>query len=290
MIRRAAAVAVVAILSPSWLLAQSTVLTVNTTSANVYKSPSTGSLVIGHATRGAVLEVTRELGSWVKVSWPAAQDRVGYVRLSMGSLGHNSPPLPSRAVGLMAARLASEPGSPAAPAIRAEPVELPLTVRPVYVTPATHVVGLGARVGGSSLGFGATARAWRRDRLGLQLAVSRYAFSSAQAPGVTSVELEPSLLYSLPDHVADYVWLRPYLGSGINVHHQTLSGATPGLGNTVSRNQLGLQVFGGGELTIPGMPRFALSADLGYHWAGTAFAGADLGGLGMSVSGHWYVK
>ena len=77
MIRRAAAVAVVALLSPSWLLAQSAVLIVNTTSANVYKSPSTGSLVIGHATRGAVLEVTRELGSWVKVSWPAAQDRVG---------------------------------------------------------------------------------------------------------------------------------------------------------------------------------------------------------------------
>jgi hypothetical protein len=287
---RAVAVAVVVLLSQSWLLAQSAVLTVNTTSANVYQSPSTGSLVIGHATRGAVLEVTRELGSWVKVSWPAAQDRIGYIRLSMGSLGHSSPRLPSRAVGLMAARLAPEPGSPAAPAIRAEPAELPLMVRPVYVTPSTHVVGLGARVGGSSLGFGATARAWRRDRLGLQLAVSRFAFSSAQAPGVTSVEFEPSLLYSLPDHVADYVWLRPYLGSGINVHHQTLSSPTPAVGNTGSGNQLGLQVFGGGELTIPGMPRFALSADLGYHWAGTAFAGTDLGGLGMSVSGHWYVK
>jgi hypothetical protein len=287
---RAVAVAVVVLLSQSWLLAQSVVLTVNTTSANVYQSPSTGSLVIGHATRGAVLEVTRELGSWVKVSWPAAQDRIGYIRLSMGSLGHSSPLLPSRAVGLMAARLAPGPGSPAAPAIRAEPAELPLMVRPVYVTPSTHVVGLGARVGGSSLGFGATARAWRRDRFGLQLAVSRFAFSSAQAPGVTSVEFEPSLLYSLKDHVADYVWLRPYLGSGINVHHQTSSSPTPAVGNTGSGNQLGLQVFGGGELTIPGMPRFALSADLGYHWAETAFAGTNLGGLGMSVSGHWYVK
>ena len=40
----------------------------------------------------------------------------------------------------------------------------------------------------------------------------------------------------------------------------------------------------------PPLAHRALSADLGYHWAGTAFAGADLGGLGMSASGHWYVK
>ena len=74
MIRLAAAVAVVVCLSPAWLCAQTAVLTVKTTSADVYKSPSTGSPVIGHAPRGTVLAVTRELGSWVKVSWPGAQD------------------------------------------------------------------------------------------------------------------------------------------------------------------------------------------------------------------------
>jgi hypothetical protein len=58
----------------------------------------------------------------------------------------------------------------------------------------------------------------------------------------------------------------------------------------VSRNTFGLQAFGGGELTFAGVPRFALSVDLGYHWVRTPFAGVDLGGPGVSVSGHWYLK
>ena len=78
MIRHAAAIAFSLCLNASWLCAQSTVFTVNTASADVHKSPSTGGPVIGQAPRGTVLEVTRELGSWVKVVWPEGQDGVGY--------------------------------------------------------------------------------------------------------------------------------------------------------------------------------------------------------------------
>ena len=86
MIRHAAAVAVVMLLSPAWLMAQSTTLTITTASANVHKAPSIGSPVIGQAARGTVLPVTRDLGSWVKVLWPAAEDSVGYVHVSWGSI------------------------------------------------------------------------------------------------------------------------------------------------------------------------------------------------------------
>jgi len=293
MIRLAAAVAVAVCLSPTWLCAQATVLTVNTASADVYKSPSTGSPVIGHAPRGTVLAVTRELGSWVKVSWPGAQD-VGYVHMSMGSLGRGFPSGPSQPAGLTSARPAAEPASPTPGAIRAgrpAPGEPPAPMRPVFVTPATHLIGLGGRVGGSTFGFGATARAWSRDRFGAQLEMSRSAWTSVGVAGrVSSIQFEPSLLYRLPDHVADYLWVRPYLGSGVNLRRQTLSNAIPGAGPSVSENTFGLQAFGGGELTFAGVPRFALSVDLGYHWVRTSFAGVDLGGPGVSVSGHWYVK
>jgi hypothetical protein len=43
-------------------------------------------------------------------------------------------------------------------------------------------------------------------------------------------------------------------------------------------------------LTFAGLSRFPLSVDLGYHWVRPSFAGVDLGGPGVSVSGHWYVK
>ena len=56
--------------SPASVLAQAAGFRVEAESASIHLSPSTGSLVIGHARRGMVLEVTRDLGSWVKVAWP----------------------------------------------------------------------------------------------------------------------------------------------------------------------------------------------------------------------------
>ena len=84
MIRQAAAVVVALCLSTSPLYAQSThvKLTVSEASATVHKSPSTGSPVIGKAPRGTELVVTREVGDWVKVSWPSAADGAGYVRVN----------------------------------------------------------------------------------------------------------------------------------------------------------------------------------------------------------------
>ena len=133
-------------------------------------------------------------------------------------------------------------------------------------------------------------RAWRPNRLGVQLDVSRYAVSGSGTPErVTSIQIEPSLLYSLPDRVTDYVWLRPYIGSGATLRRHSVSTGTPGA-DSVSGNGFGLQAFGGTELTFAGAPQFAVSADLSYHWFKTPVAGFDLGGLGVSVLGHWYVK
>ena len=90
MIRHAAAVVIVLLLSPSWVTAQGTELTVNASSASVHKAPSTASPVIGQAARGTRLAVTRNVGDWVKVAWPSAADGVGYVRVSVGSVSNGA--------------------------------------------------------------------------------------------------------------------------------------------------------------------------------------------------------
>jgi hypothetical protein len=290
MIRHLAAITVVLCLSPSWLCAQSTVFKVNTASASVHKSPSTGSPVIGKATRDAVLEVTRELGSWVKVVWPDAQDGLGYVHVSTGSIARGSIAVPNRPAGFTAAgpALGSVP-TPAPHREHTEAGEAAVSTRTVYVSTPTHIVGVGGRVGGPSLGFGASVRAWPRRRLGIQLEMSRYALTDT--PGhFTSSQLTPSLLYSLPDRLTDYLLVRPYLGAGPSLQRQTLNSATTGLSDSVSDNRLGFQAFAGGEVTFASVPRFALSADFGYHWFPSSVAGFALGGPGLSVSGHWYVK
>jgi Bacterial SH3 domain len=295
MIRHAAATAIAICLCSSSLEAQTTEFTVKVQSAPVRKAPSTGSPVIGEAPRGAVLEVTRDIGAWVKVTWPDAQDRIGYVHQTMGSLTHRST-LEERVAAAFPASAAPVPASPAATdatAIPSGPAPVPMSTRAVYVAPSTHVFGLGARVGsltGSTPeGFGISSRVWSRKRFGLQVEAARSKQTSTTAPGrLTSMEIAPSFVYSLPDSVSDYVWLRPYVGTGATFYRSTFKSGTPD--PDLQDNTIGLRTFGGAELTFAGVPRFAVSADLGYLWAETPFPGFELGGLGFSISGHWYVK
>ena len=290
--RLAAALGVALFVSPASLSAQTPVFTVQAASADVYKAPSTGSPVIGHAPRGTTLPVTRELGSWVKVSWPRAEDGVGYVHVSMGSIGTNATSETSRVTVARSPQPMPEPPSARPVAIRG-PVGAPqpAPTRVIYLQAPVHLVGFGGRVGGSSVGFGASARAWSRDRFGMQLDVSHVAVAgAAPTERVSSMQFEPGVLYMLADHVADYLWVRPYVGSGIHVGRRSLSSTTPAAAPFVSQNDVGGQVFGGSELTFAAVPRFALSVDVAYRWGTTVFAGVDLGRLGLSVAGRWYVR
>ena len=295
MIRHAAAVAVVVCLSPVWLSAQSTEFTISADSADVHKSPSTGSPVIGHAAHGAVLNVTRELGSWVRISWPAAQDGVGYVHVNTGSMGRGSVGKSRPTAGTtpasitpIAARPAPEAPAPAgAQTERARIVPPPSPTNSVSIP---HLVGLGGRFGGSTLGVGASARASMGHRMRVQLEVSRYAHTSVAQQRLTSVQFAPSVLYSPPDKVTDYFWVRPYVGAGVAMYRSTLSDGTLAAGSAITDNRWGRQAFGGAEVAFASVPRFTLSADFGYRWPETPFSGFELGGRGLSISGHWYVR
>ena len=283
MLHRALAVAVLLVcLGASQLWAQGTELRIETESASIHLSPSTGSPVIGHANRGAVLEITRDLGSWVRVSWPAAEAGAGYVHVSTGT----------RTGARRSAAIEASQPLPAAPPVH-ETVSEHSTrpVQPTYVAPPAHVVGLGGRIGDSTVGPGASVRAWPRERLGVQLEVSRSSLTSAVGTDrLTAIQFAPSVLYALPDRVTDYVWLRPYLGAGPRFLRQTLyAGARPD-GAGLSESRLGVQAFGGAELTFATLPSLALSAGLQYGWLRNPTAGFELGGLGVSVSAHWYVK
>jgi hypothetical protein len=240
--------------------------------------------VIGKATRGTVLEVTRDLGDWLKITWTSVPDSIGYVHVTSGA---RSRPM------AVDPRPATAPGYDNRPA-RASltPVSLPYDGAAdtsdargsLYVTPRTHIVGLGGRMAGTTFGYGGTFRGWTRNRLGIQVEVSRYSLTSQDAFGtVTSLEFAPSVLYSLPDRVADYVWFRPYVGGGANLLRATQTG----FGST---NKAGFQAFGGGEATFASLPSFAISADVGYRSTPAPYEGFDLNGARVSVAAHWYWK
>ena len=289
MIRRASAVVLALALNPILLRAQDTVLTVNVLSADVHKGPSTVNPVIGHVSRGTVLPVTRNLGSWVKVVWPAAPDGVGYVHVTMGRVG----PANADAPRPIASPQASSELAPVTTIPRLGRTSVGEQVVPrsqLNVTPASHVFGVGGLVGSMS-SFGATARAWRNNRLGIQVGFTRNARTSDIAAGrVMSMQFEPGVVYGLFDHVSDYVWIRPYVGSVVSFRHQTLNNAPSVALEPASHSGVGFTVFGGTELTFASVPRFGLSADLGYRRFRTSFPGFEAEPISVSIAGHWYIK
>jgi hypothetical protein len=299
MIRHAAAVAIVLLLSPSWVTAQGTQLTVNVSSASVHKAPSTSSPVIGQAARGARLEVTRNVGDWVKVAWPAAADGVGYVRVSVGSVSNGT--VSSGAVASPVPNTATAKTAPVPPTQRVvttpvitEPTQaqtgnrLPVRTTSPSSSGTTHTFGVGALMGGPALGLGVTMRGWSHKRLGVQFDIAHYNVSSPIDLGsMSSTEFGPSVLFSFNDRVADYTWLRPYIGAGMNFYKSSLT--SPLLGD-MSDSRVGSQMFGGGELSFASVPQFAVSTQVSYRWFNEARQGYDLGGVGVSLAGHWYLK
>ena len=276
MTRSCIAILVLLLVVPARLSAQSAGFKVETASASVHKAPSIASPVIGQARQGAALEVTRDLGSWVKVPWPDASDGVGYIHVSTGTR-----------TGAMLPRAAA----PAAHAGEVAAASQPVALAPRYVVPPAHIVGLGGQFGGSTVGSGINARTWFHDRLGLQLEIARTSLTGPIATDrLTTNQFAPSLLYSPSSLMTDYVWVRPYLGVGPRFVRQSL-GLIPNAGGVaVSRNSVGVQTFGGGEFTFAGMPRFSVSADVRYGWIENTAPAFELDGVGFSLSAHWYVK
>ncbi len=302
------------ILSPSLSFAQAVVLTVNGTGTSVYKSPTNASPVVGQAARGTALEVTREVGDWVKVTWPAAPDKVGYVRRNAGVIGAPgaevaaapaanaaAPAKPGASAARPAATAASTPAAaptPSASPVMAsasqsagqlEPTNIRPQVAPGYVSSPSHKLGVGLLAGGPAMGLGFSARKWSAGRLGLQLDVLRT--STSEVPFVTnmtSLQAGPRLLYSLSDRVSDYTWVRPYLGAGTRYYRSSL--ADPGLGTTTTDSSVGAQVFGGAEVSFASAPRFGLSVDVGYDWFTSPYPGYELDGVAVTVGGRWYIR
>jgi hypothetical protein len=271
-------------------------LTVSAPRAEVRKGPSLGSPVIGQAPRGAVLDVTRDIGAWVKVNWPDASDGVGYVHESAGTLSNRA----SREQRIAEAVASLPPPEP-----DAEPAQAPVAnqvarevantaMRMQYVPPPTHFVGLGGHLGAlqdKSPTFGFSSRVWSRNRVGVQVGFSRSKLAGdLTTDRVRSTEVTPSVIFSMSDYVSESLWLRPYVGGGVALIRSKLYGGVPEVVQSASASTLGYRAFGGVEATLPGAARLAISADAGYQWAEAKFDGFDPAGIRFSIAGHWYVK
>jgi hypothetical protein len=146
-----------------------------------------------------------------------------------------------------------------------------------------HAIGIGGRIGGSSMGLGVTARGWRSDQLGVEFQLSRYDLGFASVTQFAPVVL---FRFARPDTSND-VKVHPYVGAGWNVFRVGITD----FGNARSSStSTGLQVMGGAEVLFEDYPRLSLSADLGYHSSGDFSGDVKVGGIAMGLALHWYLK
>jgi hypothetical protein len=298
MTRFALAVAVALSLTPSLTYAQHPRFTVTARSASIYEAPTVVSPVIAQSPQGAVLDVRRELPDWIEVAWPSTAKGIAYLRASTGvqrpmtidefvhGTSVQTPPSASGSPDQSAAYVAE-----AVAAVSAASTTRPNVTasNAAYVAP-THFVGLGGRIADPTRRVGGTGRFWSRAGVGVQFEMLRDARTLATFERVTSLQFAPSVLYALPNAVSDYFWLRPYVGGGATIDRWTLRSADSTEISASSSHSLGLQLFGGGELTFAGLPRFALSADVGYRKMQTGLAGVEHRKIRFALSGHWFVR
>jgi hypothetical protein len=194
----------------------------------------------------------------------------------------------------VSAKAAVVPTTSVAPvAVRTEQIPVsqpsaPSQARTLYVAPS-HQFGVGA-MAGSARGFGGSARAWKKGRLGMQLEFSRYTYDSVDMLSrASSSDIAPGLLFALNDHVTDTLWLRPYVGVSAHMVHSSRTDLIFA-DTTESANTFGARVFLGGEMSLSSVPALAISVDAGYYRQPEPFVGFEPGGIGVSVSAHWYVK
>jgi hypothetical protein len=316
MTRTVAAAAVAFCLSTTTLYAQSlmpqiTEVTVKTAPANVHKFPTVASTVIGKAPIGTVIEVKRNLGSWVEVAWPGGENGVGFLHVYSVTITRRQAQASHYAVAPSSSAATTQATQDqlawlikeilaAAPGASNPGVSNPgVSPRPSQVILPSHVIGVGARSGRmssfvSDLGaadLGASARAWVNGRLGVQFEVSRSRIASLDGRGhATSLHVAPSVLYSLPNGITNSFWLRPYVGAGSSFYRATLNSGTSSPDPLPVNKGMAFRAFGGVEATFAGAPQFALSVDAGHSWRQTSVAGSTPDRIGLSLSGHWYVK
>jgi opacity protein-like surface antigen len=312
MIRHVSAVIVSLCLSTAPVYAQTTTpqstdITVRTAPADVHKSPTVASAVIGKAPIGTTLEIKRNLGSWVAVAWPAGDNGVAYLHVNTGTISAHIASVPtqttaqgsSTAAGAMAdgpAALADrilnghQNGQPSngSNGARQSSAERSSILLP------PHTLGMGARINaltpGFGAGFGVTTRNWWHSGLGVQFEVLHSRLGNLVGPGhVTSLQFAPSAMYSLPDVVANSLWVRPYVGGGISFNRASINSAGTNLQNPGSETRKGWQAFGGVETTLAAVPQIAWSAELGYRRLQTSTIGFEPKRLSVALAGHWYL-
>jgi len=169
-------------------------------------------------------------------------------------------------------------------------------VPPPTSSSAPHTLSFGGSIVAGSNGATGGFSYWFNEHVGVDMSVGYYRlpnyYSSNGSSGYT-FQTAPSVrwLITKPNQTRD-VNLRPYVGAGIN--YVSSSNPVPAAARTATSyttSGMGMQAFGGVEMTFKDTPQFAVTMEGSYYHLPEGFAGTGyIGGMNYLIGIRYYVK
>jgi hypothetical protein len=186
---------------------------------------------------------------------------------------------------LPTAAAATAPEPPAC--VRAVFADDAQTYGPGSAAHSPHQFGIGGALG-ASIGrvsrVGGSMRYWFSERVGLEMNAS-WVHNGFSTPSENFVYAMPSLLVTLtPVKSIGRVDLRPYAGGGPNLVH-----ASGPAGEVVGTGGMGMQAFGGVEVTFKDANQLAISVETRYTHAPVTAINLRNGTYSL-IEVHYYLR
>jgi hypothetical protein len=164
---------------------------------------------------------------------------------------------------------------------------------PATPTERLHQFGLGGSMGVGSRGGSGAFRYFFGDRIGFNATVGWYRPTGAGNAGSqgSTFLVAPSMVYMLTKAAAAKdIDVRPYVGGGLNYANGTSPiRRSSDVGSRTGG--LGMQAFGGVELTFLEAPSIAISAEVAHYRLAVPAVSADASqGTNFYLLFHYYVR
>jgi hypothetical protein len=182
------------------------------------------------------------------------------------------------------------PASPVAAVQEPQPQDDPRTTPASSSTTKPHEVGLGG-FGGS--GGGPSFRYFFGEQVGVDLSAGWYRpMTSGSSSRGTSFQVSPSMVVMLnKSHQLADLDVRPFVGGGVIYMNTPTTIARTTSTTQLRQSGVGMQAFGGVELTFASAPSIAISAETIYHKLPIQTYNVNLTrGLDFYLLFHYYMK
>jgi outer membrane protein W len=155
-----------------------------------------------------------------------------------------------------------------------------------------HRFDIGGSMAASTRGAGGSFRVWLTKNVAVNFAAAYYrqSVTTAGVQAQSAFQLTPSVIVMLaPAHAGADLYVRPYVGGGMNYTHVGGVQATSNVSSLANAGRVGMEAFGGAEIGGQQLGKMTISAEMAYYHLPVSFSNSPaLNGVNFILGLHIY--